>query len=45
MADQPNWGRQTKKTMKFMGVTDGAALKRAIAAKFEADAGSEAAAE
>ena len=45
MADQPKWGRQTRKTMKFLGVTDGEALKRAIAAKFAAEAGSEAGSE
>ena len=34
LEDEPNWGKQTRRTMKSMGVTDGSALRGAIAAKF-----------
>ena len=38
LEDEPYWGRQTRRTMKSMGVTDGLSLRKAIAAKFGDDA-------
>ncbi len=32
--DEPFWGKQTRRTMKSMGITDGNALRNVIAAKF-----------
>ncbi len=34
LEDEPHWGKQTRRTMTSMGVTDGTALRNAIAAKF-----------